>query len=126
MGKPPHDDLFGNPVYLRGGMTLQALRNRVGDGAFWQIARQWVQERGGGTGTTAQFIELAERVSGQQLDDLLDAWLFTGSKPTVTSLAKTQSAQRGAAQLPGPSLRATKALDTWEAQFSARVAKGRY
>ena len=126
VGQPPHDDLFGDPVYLRGGMTLQALRNRVGDDAFWQIARQWVQERGGGTGTTAQFIELAERVSGQQLDDLFDAWLFTGSKPTVTSLAKAQTAQRGTAQLPGPSLRATRALDTWDAQFSARVAKGRY
>ena len=66
-------------------MTLQVLRNRVGDDAFSQIARQWVQERGGGTGTTAQFIALAERVSGQQLDDLFDAWLFSGSKPTVTT-----------------------------------------
>ena len=38
-------------------MTLQVLRNRVGDDAFWQIARHWVQEQGGGTGTTAQFID---------------------------------------------------------------------
>ncbi len=64
IGQPPADDLFGNPVYFRGAMTLQVLRNRVGDAAFLEIAQSWVQERGGGTGTTAQFIALAERVSG--------------------------------------------------------------
>ena len=85
------DDLFGEPVYLRGGMTLQALRNRVGDADFFGIARTWASGRSGGTGTTAQFIALAETVSGQQLDDLFDAWLFTGSKPEVTSLAAARS-----------------------------------
>ena len=30
VGEPPQDDLFGDPVYIRGGMTLQVLRNRVG------------------------------------------------------------------------------------------------
>ncbi len=116
VGEPPHDDLFGNPVYLRGGMTLQVLRNRVGDDAFWQIARQWVQERGGGTGTTAQFIALAERVSGQQLDDLFDAWLFTGSKPAATSpLARSAVAPRDIA-----------AVRTWDDQFTKRLSVGRY
>jgi len=114
VGQPPHDDLFGDPVYIRGGMALQALRNRVGDDAFFTIARRWVQQRGGGTGTTAQFIALAERVSGQQLDDLFDAWLFTGSRPTVTSLgARTAAPAAGLA-----------AVRTWEAQFTKRA--GRY
>ena len=116
IGEPPHDDLFGNPVYLRGGMTLQVLRNRVGDDAFWQIAQQWVQERGGGTGTTAQFIELAERVSGQLLDDLFDAWLFSATKPTVTTLA-ARSTTASAAE---------PAVRTWDAQFTKRTAAGRH
>ena len=116
VGQPPKDDLFGDPVYLRGGMTLQVLRNRVGDDAFFRIARQWVQERGGGTGTTAQFIALAERVSGQQLDDLFDAWLFTGSRPTLTTLGA-----RAAAPSAG-----SAAVRTWDAQFTKRTAAGRY
>ena len=116
VGQPPQEDLFGDPVYLRGGMTLQVLRNRVGDDAFFQIARQWVRERGGGTGTTAQFIALAERVSGQQLDDLFDAWLFTGSRPTLTTLgARAAAPSQGAA-----------AVRTWDAQFTKRTASGRY
>jgi aminopeptidase N len=117
VGQPPQDDLFGDPVYLRGGMTLQVLRNRVGDDDFFQIARQWVEERGGGTGTTAQFIALAERVSGQQLDDLFDAWLFTGSRPTLTTLG----ARSAAAPAQGAA-----AVRTWQAQFTKRTAAGRY
>jgi aminopeptidase N len=116
VGEPPRDNLFGDPVYLRGAMTLQALRNRVGDDAFGQIARLWVQEQGGGTGTTAQFIALAERVAGHQLDDLFDAWLFTGSKPTGPTLAaRSALAPQGVG-----------ALRTWDAQFNKRVAAGRY
>ncbi|MGW5242258.1 M1 family metallopeptidase [Monashia sp. NPDC004114] len=124
VGEPPHDDLFGNPVYLRGGMTLQVLRNRVGDDAFWEIARSWVREQGGGTGTTAQFIALAERVSGQQLDDLFDAWLFTGSKPPMTTLAaRSAAAPQGMPQrLPQRSA----AVRTWDAQFTERLSTGRY
>ena len=120
IGQPPQDDLFGNPVYIRGGMTLQVLRNRVGDADFFEIARSWVQEQGGGTGTTAQFIALAERVSGQQLDDLFDAWLFTGSKPTVTSLAaRAAVAPQGVPQR-------VDAVRTWDAQFTKRLSAGRY
>jgi aminopeptidase N len=120
IGEPPQNDLFGNPVYLRGGMTLQVLRNRVGDADFFEIARTWVQEQGGGTGTTAQFIALAERVSGQQLDDLFDAWLFTGSKPTVTSLAAR------AAVAPQGVPPHVDAVHTWDTQFTKRLSAGRY
>ena len=125
VGEPPQDDLFGYPVYLRGAMTLQVLRNRVGDDAFWQIARQWVTERGGGTGTTAQFIELAERVSGQQLDDLFQAWLYTDSKPTITSLAASTRSSTLAAPMTGTTGRA-EAVSTWESGLRSRVQRGRF
>jgi aminopeptidase N len=121
VAEPPHDNLFGDPVYLRGAMTLQVLRNRVGDDAFWQIARQWVRERGGGTGTTAQFISLAERISGQQLDDLFHAWLFTDSKPAVTTGAARSAAARSAA-----ASERKAAARTWQKQFAERVSAGRY
>jgi aminopeptidase N len=120
IGQPPQDDLFGNPVYFRGAMTLQVLRNRVGDADFFEIARSWVQEQGGGTGTTAQFIALAERVSGQQLDDLFDAWLFTGSKPTITTVAARSAVAPQAAP------ERADAVRTWDAQFTKRLSTGRY
>jgi len=38
----------------------------------------------GGNVTTDQFIAMAERLSGQELDDLFHTWLFTAQKPTRT------------------------------------------
>ena len=119
IGEPPHEDLFGNPVYLRGGMTLQVLRNRVGDADFFEIAHQWTAQQGGGTGTTAQFIALSEQVSGQQLDDLFDAWLFTGTKPSLVSLSGARTAA------PSTSA-ASPAVASWNASFAKRLAHGRY
>jgi aminopeptidase N len=68
-------------VYTRGAMTVHALRNEVGDDRFWRIVRRWTATQGGGHGTTPEFIDLAERVGGEDLDELFDTWLFTGEKP---------------------------------------------
>jgi aminopeptidase N len=55
--------LFDGTIYVRGAMTLQALREKVGDGAFFTILRQWFAEHKYGNATTQDFIALAERVS---------------------------------------------------------------
>jgi aminopeptidase N len=81
IGDPTVDFLFDNAVYVRGAMTLQALRNEVGDDAFWAIIRGWASTKSGGNGTTEEFVALAERVSGRQLDELFDTWLFTPARP---------------------------------------------
>ncbi|MGN9908352.1 M1 family metallopeptidase [Phytohabitans sp. LJ34] len=84
---PPGDpgpadlDLLDDSVYLRGAMTLHALRMTVGDGAFWRIVRGWYAAKRDGNGSTAEFVALAERVSGQRLGPLFQAWLFTDTKP---------------------------------------------
>ena len=85
IGDPGRDRLFDWAVYERGAMTLQALRNRVGSEAFFTIMRRWVHANADGLGGTAEFRRLAERVSGQSLDGLFHAWLFTGSKPARTA-----------------------------------------
>lgn len=80
-GAPGADTLFAGPVYLRGAMTLQALRAKVGEAAFFAILQAWAREHRDGNGTTRQFIALAERLSGRQLDTLFDEWLFQADKP---------------------------------------------
>jgi aminopeptidase N len=82
IGDPGIPFLFNGAVYVRGAMALQVLRNQVGDRDFFRILRAWAARRAGGNGTTGQFIALAERISGEQLDNLFDAWLFTAGKPT--------------------------------------------
>jgi hypothetical protein len=38
---PQRDTMFANAVYRRGAMTLQALREKIGDDPFFQILRTW-------------------------------------------------------------------------------------
>ena len=82
-GDPGRDFQFHPAVYFRGAMTLQALRTAVGDDAFFQILRTWAAEHRYGDATTAQFIALAERISGQELDELFTTWLYTPGKPAT-------------------------------------------
>jgi aminopeptidase N len=86
IGDPGVDHLFDGAVYVRGAMTLQALRNRVGDDAFWSTLHLWTEQHAFGTGTTDGFIALAEQVSGQDLSDLFDVWLFTRGRPPASAV----------------------------------------
>jgi aminopeptidase N len=78
IGDPGPIALFDFPVYARGAMTLHALRTEVGDDTFFAILQAWSRTQRNGTVTTREFIRLAERLSGQQLDDLFDVWLSAG------------------------------------------------
>jgi aminopeptidase N len=83
---PPGDPgsvkkLFSLPVYDRGAMTLQALRERVGDKDFFTILRRWAARNAHSTVRTEDFIALSERVSGERLDHLFEVWLFVAAKP---------------------------------------------
>jgi aminopeptidase N len=84
---PGPSEIFSNSVYDRGAMTLHQLRTTIGDQDFFALLRTWVAEHKYADGNTAEFIALAEKVSGQQLDELFDAWLYTPSKPAVAGAA---------------------------------------
>ncbi|MFC5181970.1 M1 family metallopeptidase [Actinomadura harenae] len=81
IGDPGRTDLFGRAVYDRGGMTLHALRAKVGDAAFFRILRAWTSEKRGSNGTTPEFVATAERVSGAKLGPFFDAWLYRPRRP---------------------------------------------
>ena len=84
--------MLDDAVYVRGGMTLEALRLEVGDADFSTIIRRWAGSRAGGNGTTKQFIKVAEDVAGRQLDDLFDTWLYTPEKPDVPAAKNSRTA----------------------------------
>jgi aminopeptidase N len=75
-------DPFNGVVYDRGAMTLQALREKVGDRAFFRVMRDWARLHRYGNMTTRQFIALAERDTGRNLGRFFDVWLFQPGKPT--------------------------------------------
>ncbi|GGM54430.1 peptidase [Micromonospora sonchi] len=80
---PGVGQMFSTAVYKRGALTVHALRRTVGDDAFFEILRAWTTERRDGTATTADFVALAERVSGRSLGSFFDAWLTNTTPPAL-------------------------------------------
>jgi aminopeptidase N len=74
--------LFDGTIYNRGAMTLQALRQKIGDTAFFGIMRGWATQNRYGNVTISQFVAFAEQASGMDLDHFFDVWLYQPAKPT--------------------------------------------
>ncbi|WP_460069695.1 M1 family metallopeptidase [Streptomyces sp. YKOK-I1] len=83
VGDPQRDTMFASAVYQRGAMTLQVLRERIGDTAFFELLPAWTKLHRYGNADTGDFVRLAEKISGQQVDDLFQTWLFSTGKPTL-------------------------------------------
>ncbi|MQA88028.1 MAG: M1 family peptidase [Streptosporangiales bacterium] len=81
-GDPGPDRMFHQSVYVRGAMTLHALRTEIGDAAFFRLLRTWASEHRHGHTSTDEFVALAEEISGKQLDQLFQVWLYGSKKPT--------------------------------------------
>jgi len=75
------ENLFATSVYVRGAMTVQALRQRIGTEALLQVLRTWTTEHRHGSATTGEFIALAEEVGGRDLEPLFRRWLYQRGKP---------------------------------------------
>jgi aminopeptidase N len=83
---PPGDpgsaaNIFANSVYERGAMALQAVRHKVGKKDFLQTLRKWVRLKRHANGRILQFHDLAEQVSGKNLDTIFQNWLYEPGKP---------------------------------------------
>ena len=62
---------------------FQELDRTVGDDAFYEILQRWVTDHEGTSQRTGAFIALAEEVSGQDLTQLFDDWLFADDVPAA-------------------------------------------
>jgi len=85
-GHPAANDLFNGGVYYRGGLTLHALRLKVGDDVFFNILRTYAERYKFGNATTADFIQTANEISGEDLGDLFNAWLYDEALPPIPEL----------------------------------------
>ncbi|MBE0683102.1 MAG: M1 family metallopeptidase [Anaerolineales bacterium] len=82
-GSPAADDLFNGGVYLRGGLTLHALRLTVGDEVFFETLKVYYDRYKFGNAVTEDFMQVAEEISGKDLTDLFDAWLYDEQLPPL-------------------------------------------
>jgi aminopeptidase N len=85
-GNPSPTNLYTNTVFDRGALTFHALRLHVGDEAFFQILRTYTERFRYGNASTADFIAVAEEVSGQDLGEFFDAWLYDTKIPAIPEM----------------------------------------
>jgi len=70
------EPLYGAVVYYKGPLFFRALRQQVGDQRFDAILRAYFQAYRYGVAYPQDFLAIAERVSGQQLDGLYKEWIL--------------------------------------------------
>ncbi|EFL33038.1 metallopeptidase [Streptomyces viridochromogenes DSM 40736] len=70
------------PVYLRGAMVLQKVRQAVGDESFWRILRGWAKRYRYGNADTADFTAYVEKQApGEDFEGIWEDWLYGAGKP---------------------------------------------
>ena len=82
-GKVDTAQLLDPAVYFRGALTLHALRQDMGDDVFFDILKTYYARYAHSTVTTDDFIAVAEDVSGAELDEFFDAWLYSDEMPDL-------------------------------------------
>ncbi len=60
---------------------MHALREEIGDEAFFLGLREYVARHAGGDVTTADFVAVAEEIAERDLDALFDACLYAERTP---------------------------------------------
>ena len=68
-------------MYQRGALVLVALRDEIGDDAFFVTLRTYADRYAKGNATTEDFIAVAEETSGHDLTDLFATWLYGQELP---------------------------------------------
>lgn len=84
VAEPPADSLYLQETYLGGALVFHALRLQVGDDTFFAILRTFLERYRDGYAGTDEFIAVAQEVSGKDLRQQFDAWLYEVGVPEMT------------------------------------------
>ena len=91
-GRPPVSDLFSaGGVYLRGALTLHALRLEVGDAVFFEILRTYYDQFKFGNARVEDFMRVSEDVYGQSLELFFRGWLYEPLVPDIPAMGLTRT-----------------------------------
>jgi aminopeptidase N len=71
----PPSQLFATDSYWGGAVLIHELRQLMGDQAFFDGLRSYLERYGGGTATRNEFIQEMEQASGLELDTFFAEWL---------------------------------------------------
>ena len=69
--------------YQKGGWVLHMLRCELGDSVFWRSIRKYYATYAGSVADTRDLQKVFEEVSGKNLNQFFDQWLYTTGQPDL-------------------------------------------
>ena len=87
--------IFNTTVYHKGAWVLHTLRHVIGDATFFQLLRSYVADPRYrfGSASTDDFKNLAEQISGRELDWFFEQWVYREGRPELLYGWKQEGAQ---------------------------------
>jgi len=83
VAKPSPENLYTEDSYIGGALVLNALRLKLGDEAFFKTLQTYAEQYRYGNAGTDEFMAVAEEVSGQDLKDFFNQWVFSKRIPEL-------------------------------------------
>ncbi|MFA5405137.1 MAG: M1 family metallopeptidase, partial [Ignavibacteria bacterium] len=74
----PEGFIFNSTVYQKGAWCLHMLRGSLGDSTFFDIMRKYYDTYKYKNASTKDFKSLCEKLSGKDLTDFFDQWIYKG------------------------------------------------
>jgi aminopeptidase N len=84
VAEPLPDDLYGNETYTGGALVFHGLHLKVGDEIFIKILKAYAERYRYGNAGIDEFVAIAEEVSGQDLKEFFNLWLFSKRMPKLS------------------------------------------
>ena len=78
LSEPPPERMLSFDSYYRGTLLMHALHQELGDEAFFEGVRLYMQRYGGSTASHEEFQAVMEEAAGTSLDSFFDRWLGEG------------------------------------------------
>ncbi|MBW6513385.1 MAG: T9SS type A sorting domain-containing protein [Candidatus Syntrophosphaera sp.] len=80
---PAFNYYFAPPSYEKAASVLHMLRLKIGNANFFQLLQDWFSAWSGGNAVTSEFQALAEQISGQDLNQFFQQWIYGSGTPEL-------------------------------------------
>ncbi len=80
---PPFNYYFYPQSYEKAASVLHMLRLKIGNASFFQLIQDWVSTYHNGNAITSEFQAMAEQISGMDLEQFFQQWIYSRGLPSV-------------------------------------------
>jgi hypothetical protein len=115
---PPFNYYFYPQSYEKAASVLHMLRLKIGNAHFFELLQTWFATYHNSNVVTAEFKAMAEQISGQDLTQFFNQWIFSRGLPSV-EYTLMQNNQTGQGRIIGKSLCSTGTIFDLDIPFSS-------